>query len=393
MAKPSDIPPSARMTAHVLIVDDDPTNLRACTRVLRAAGYTVDAVDDGRVAAEAIANKSYDAIISDISMPKMNGIELLQFLRNQHDDVPMILITGAPAVETAVQALDHGAYKYLLKPISPEQLEEVTQKAVRLRQMARIRRQAAEVLGSSSPNHELDKNLQSALDGLWMAYQPIVDRNGELYGHEALLRSTDKSLPHPGAIIDAAEKLKRLHDLGRKVRKVASMPFTEIDGHCLAPEGELFVNLHPLDLEDERLISPDAPLAKIANRVVLEITERASIDSIQDLRQRVARLRQTGYRIAVDDLGAGYAGLTSFALLEPEIVKIDMTLVRDVDQLKVKQRLIASITSLCADMEILVVGEGVETEAERDTLLELGCDLFQGYFIAKPGPAFPERRW
>jgi EAL domain-containing protein (putative c-di-GMP-specific phosphodiesterase class I) len=126
---------------------------------------------------------------------------------------------------------------------------------------------------------------------------------------------------------------------------------------------------------------------------VLEITERASIDSIQDLRQRVARLRETGYRIAIDDLGAGYAGLTSFALLEPEIVKIDMTLVRDVDRLEVKQRLIASITSLCTEMGILVVGEGVETQAERDTLIQLGCDLFQGYFIAKPGPAFPKRNW
>lgn len=70
-----------------------------------------------------------------------------------------------------------------------------------------------------------------------------------------------------------------------------------------------------------------------------------------------------------------------------------MTLVRDVDQLEVKQRLIASITSLCSEMGIMVVGEGVETEAERDTLLELGCDLFQGYYIAKPGPAFPDRQW
>jgi EAL domain-containing protein (putative c-di-GMP-specific phosphodiesterase class I) len=393
MARPSDIPPSAQLKSHVLIVDDDPTSLRASARVLRAAGYEVDTVDDGQSATEAIENKSYDAVISDISMPDMNGIELLQFLRKQHDDVPMILVTGAPAVETAVQALDFGAYKYLLKPVSPEKLEEVTQKAVQLRQMARIRREAVEVLGGSSRDKELKDSLQRALDGLWMAYQPIVKANGELYGYEALLRSNEPSLPHPEAMLNAAEKLKQLHVLGRKVRRRAAEPWVEPEAAGALTPGTLFVNLHPLDLEDEQLVSPDAPLAQIADQVVLEITERASIDSIQDLRQRVARLRETGYRIAIDDLGAGYAGLTSFALLEPEIVKIDMTLVRDVDRLEVKQRLIASITSLCTEMGILVVGEGVETQAERDTLIQLGCDLFQGYFIAKPGPAFPKRNW
>jgi EAL domain-containing protein (putative c-di-GMP-specific phosphodiesterase class I) len=157
--------------------------------------------------------------------------------------------------------------------------------------------------------------------------------------------------------------------------------------------GILFVNLHPRDLEDDDLVAPDAPLARIARQVVLEITERASVESISDLRNRVARLRETGYRIAVDDLGAGYAGLTSFALLEPEIVKIDMTLVRDVDRQPVKQRLIGSITSLCREMGIMVVGEGVETAAERDMLVELGCDLFQGYFISKPEKPFPPFRW
>jgi EAL domain-containing protein (putative c-di-GMP-specific phosphodiesterase class I) len=100
-----------------------------------------------------------------------------------------------------------------------------------------------------------------------------------------------------------------------------------------------------------------------------------------------------GFRIAIDDLGAGYAGLTSFALLEPEIVKLDMTLVRDVHLNSTKQKLVRSMTQLAHDMGMMVVGEGVETAAERDALVNLGCDLLQGYLFAKPNMAFPAVTW
>ena len=100
-----------------------------------------------------------------------------------------------------------------------------------------------------------------------------------------------------------------------------------------------------------------------------------------------------GFRIAIDDLGAGYAGLTSFATLEPEFVKLDMSLVRDVDKNPTKKKLVRSMTSLCRDLGMLVVAEGVETLAERDVLVEAGCDLLQGYLLAKPGKPFPEFAW
>ena len=98
-------------------------------------------------------------------------------------------------------------------------------------------------------------------------------------------------------------------------------------------------------------------------------------------------------RIAVDDLGAGYAGLTSFAQLEPEFVKLDMSLVRDVHRVALKRKLIRSMTTLCKEMGIVVVAEGIETVEERDNVIALGCDLLQGYLFAKPGRPFPEVRW
>jgi EAL domain-containing protein (putative c-di-GMP-specific phosphodiesterase class I) len=372
---------------RVLVADDEREPLRAVTRVLRSCGFEVDAVERGDDAVRALEAQSYDAIVGDISMAGMDGIALLRAIHARGEEAPVILITGAPAIETAIEALEHGAYRYLVKPVSADRLEEVVQKAVQLRRMARIRREAMEVLGAS-PDTDLRSSFARALETLWIAYQPIVTAGGELFGYEALLRSREPRLPHPGAVLDAAERLGSLEELGRHVHERAAGPIAADESR-----GVLFVNLHPRDLEDEQLVSPGSPLARIADRVVLEITERSKVTSVTDLRSRIGKLRDTGYRIAVDDLGAGYAGLSSFALLEPNLVKIDMSLVRDVDKAPVKRRLVRSITSLCREMGIRVVGEGVETRAERDVLLELGCDLLQGYLIAKPGEPFPSFTW
>jgi EAL domain-containing protein (putative c-di-GMP-specific phosphodiesterase class I) len=104
-------------------------------------------------------------------------------------------------------------------------------------------------------------------------------------------------------------------------------------------------------------------------------------------------LRMLGYRIALDDLGAGYAGLTSFAQLEPDVVKIDVALVRGIDADPLKQRMVGTLLKLFKDLGKQVVAEGVETAEERDALTTIGCELFQGYLFAKPGPNFPSVIW
>jgi EAL domain-containing protein (putative c-di-GMP-specific phosphodiesterase class I) len=270
-------------------------------------------------------------------------------------------------------------------------LEEVVDKAACLHRITTMKRRAAELVRESSAesSRSLKVNFEHALDSLWLAYQPIVRAdNGHLFGYEALLRSASEALPHPGAGLDAAEKLEQLDVLGRRIRDRAGVPMSQREADV-----SLFVNIHTTDLLDDALYDSSAPLSQVASRVVLEITERSSLDTVVDLRTKVARLREMGFRIAVDDLGAGYAGLTSFALLEPEIVKLDMTLIRDVHQSRTRQKLIRSMTGLCKDMGMLVVGEGVETIEERETLRELGCDLLQGYLFAKPGKPFPDVSW
>jgi EAL domain-containing protein (putative c-di-GMP-specific phosphodiesterase class I) len=95
-------------------------------------------------------------------------------------------------------------------------------------------------------------------------------------------------------------------------------------------------------------------------------------------------LRRCGYRIAVDDLGAGYAALGAIATLEPEIVKLDMSLIRDIDQHATKRRVVGAIATLCRELGSRVIAEGVETQAELGAVRDLGIDLVQGYLLARP---------
>ena len=230
--------------------------------------------------------------------------------------------------------------------------------------------------------------LDRALSSLWIAYQPLVTAaTGSLFGYEALLRSDDAALTDPSAILDAAEALGRVYAVGRAVRDQAPEPMQSVP-----PPALLFINLHPSELNDEALMVPFAPLTRIAERVVLEITERSSLELIDDIPFRVAQLRELGFRIAIDDLGVGYSGLASFAQLEPEFVKLDMSLVRDIHKHPMKQKLVRSMTALCKDVGITVVAEGIEVIEERDAVVELGCELLQGFLFAEPGRAFPAVR-
>lgn len=255
-------------------------------------------------------------------------------------------------------------------------------------EFAGIKRPMAKRASTAVSLAKLQQMFVDGLDSLWLAYQPILRAaDGQVYGYEALLR-TNWIFPSPLAMLDAAERLDMVDVLGQAIRNKAA------EGMQNAPDRSvLFVNLQSTDLLDPMLLSSEMPLSKLAGRVVLELSERSSLDGLKDVRARVAALREMGFRVAVDDLGSGYAGLTSFALLEPEIVKLDMSLVRDVHKSSTKQKLVRSMTLLAHDMGMLVVAEGVETAEERDSLVHLGCDLLQGFLFAEPDVPFPTIKW
>jgi EAL domain-containing protein (putative c-di-GMP-specific phosphodiesterase class I) len=356
---------------RVLVVDDDDIFLRVCGTVLRRAGLAVDPVSSSAEALERIRSFRYDAIVSDIRMPGADGIALLRAARSLDATVPFVLMTGAPTVETAILAVDHGAAKYLQKPFDVDNFVNVVCEAV-------ARRVGAADLPS------LNRRLDRALETMWMAYQPIVRcSTGKVLAYEALLRCTAEEINGPGDVLDLAERTSRIFDVGRAIRAMVAWDIEKLDPTVLA-----FVNLHPVDLEDPELYGPDAPLTKHATRVVLEVTERASVSHSSALDEHMRELRALGYRIAVDDLGAGYAGLTTFARVKPEFVKLDASLVRDIDSLSVQQLVVAAVLDLARELGSEVVAEAIETVGERDTLKQLGIDIMQGFYFARPAKPF-----
>jgi EAL domain-containing protein (putative c-di-GMP-specific phosphodiesterase class I) len=181
-----------------------------------------------------------------------------------------------------------------------------------------------------------------------------------------------------------AESLGEVHNVGHKSRALIA----EVLSHHPELPG-VFVNLHVLDLLDEQLYSDSSPLLPYANRIHFEITERMALEKVSDTRHRIDRLRKHGYRIAVDDLGEGYSGLNTFAALEPDAVKLDMSLIRGIDHSPTKRRMVHALAALCRELETPLVAEGVETEAELGSLIELGADWFQGYYFARPDYPLP----
>ncbi len=380
---------STATPTRVLLVDDDDAVRNALRRVLEHRGYNVISCGSGREALERLAGGGYDAMVSDVRMPGMSGLRLLRAVREHDLDLPVILVTGNPDLGSATEAVEHGAFQYLIKPIESARLNEVVERAAAVGRMARVKREYVEEFGSATfrvgDRAGIVATLERALGSLWIAYQPIFDaRSQALFAYEALMRSDEPELPNPQAVLKAAERIDRLPELGGAVRRLAAQ------GIATGDDAVFFVNLHPEDLRDENLYEASSPLTSFAGRVVLEITERASLDQFRDLRERVARLRELGFRIALDDLGAGYAGLTSFTQLEPEFVKLDMELIRGIHKHEMKRKIVRSMVELCHDMGKLIIAEGVEVPEEQSVLVDLDCDLLQGFLLARPSK-YPKR--
>jgi EAL domain-containing protein (putative c-di-GMP-specific phosphodiesterase class I)/DNA-binding NarL/FixJ family response regulator len=229
---------------------------------------------------------------------------------------------------------------------------------------------------------------------LHTTYQPILAvGRGEphrVLGYEVLTRGEIEGFTNPQVLYEVAEQSGLVWELSRIIRRLAIEPMTYL------AQGELlFINMHPADFSDPHFLGSeiwDDRFGSVSRRIVFEITERAAIHDFDLFKDYLAPLREQGYRIALDDLGSGYSGLTSLAMLEPDFIKFDMALIRDIDKHQVKQNLVRTMIAFAEDSGASVVAEGVETRAEALTLMELGCHSLQGYYFARPARQFPPVR-
>lgn len=368
----------------VLFVDDEPDVTKNLSLLLRKQPFSVRTANSAAEALAILGDETIDVVVSDERMPEMCGSDFLTLVRREHPDVTRIILTGQASVEATVKAINDAAvFRFLNKPIARDELIACLREALVYRE-ERERAAARSVDGGAFERAQMHARLDDILASLWMAYQPVFRASDlGLAAYEALVRPGDPASGGPDQMIDLAAELGRLYDLEAAIAECIGRDLGGL------PDGvDLLVNLHPDALNQPSLFEDDHPLHRHASRILLEITERASLETIVDIEPKLAHLRARGYRIAIDDLGAGYSGLTSFTTLRPELVKFDMELVRDIDSVETKAKLVRSMTALCRELGMLTVAEGIETKAELDAVIALGCDLLQGFYLGKPAKPF-----
>ncbi|MBP6627800.1 MAG: EAL domain-containing response regulator [Kofleriaceae bacterium] len=365
---------------RVLVVDDDPRILASLARSLERAGFFVERADSVASARAAMAREMGDIVVTDLSLADGDGIEVLAAARERDPDVGVLFLSGSAELDPAVRALEGGALRYLRKPVSAAELCGAVSAAFAVRR----RRRRGSGWGPRE-DAERGRRLTEALAELFLVFQPIVscDR-AEIVAYEVLMRSRHSSLGRPDRMLAAAEQLERIIELGRTVRRALIAALPSLPGGV-----DIFLNLHPQELDDPELYDPASPLAAYASRLVLEITERAAVANPGEAVAKLRQLRALGYRIAVDDLGSGYASLSLVAELAPDVLKIDMSLVRGVHRDPTKQMLLRALIQLGTQMSVGTVIEGVETTDDLATVVDAGADLVQGYLFARPATPAP----
>jgi EAL domain-containing protein (putative c-di-GMP-specific phosphodiesterase class I) len=376
---------SVPVPTRALLIEPDASHRAEYARALSEEGIAVAAVSSSDAALDVLALATTDVVVSEIGSAMPSGTKLLGAIRDRDPDLPVILMASVPDLDTAMLAVNLGAYRYLVKPVRPTELVDLVQRAALLRSFSRLRHEAVAAVETEDPmRHSLGARFDAALADIWVAYQPIVDvEHRHLLGVEGLLRVDSNGFVGPEQLIAAAIRLERTRKLGRAVRARIAR-----DVPRLPAAADIFVNLMPQDLLDPALFEQTAPLSRIASRVVLELTERSSLEAIPELTRRVASLRTMGFRIALDDLGVGYSGLASLTQLEPEIVKLDRSLIRGVHESARRRAVVRSMVALCRSLDIAVIGEGVEREAEAEALRALDVGQLQGYLIGAPNRDF-----
>ena len=216
-------------------------------------------------------------------------------------------------------------------------------------------------------------------------YQPVVDLvERRVIGYEALTRLQREEFRSPDQLFRVAHENGALWTLERLCRRRALETLPPFE-----PDQLLFLNIEPDSMFDPQLRDPEfLQLMKDAgltpHRVVLEVTEHAAVRDFSSLQRVLDELREMGFRLAMDDVGSGYAGLQSIAEIRPDYLKIDMSLVRDLHLHPIKRELIATIHRFSESTGIAIVAEGVESEAELASLSNVGVRCAQGFLFAEP---------
>lgn len=364
----------------ILIIDDERDFVDTIHFHLINSGFNVAAAYNGTEGIDK-ALENPDVILLDLNMPDMSGHEVCRNLKNSDRTrhIPIIMLTAQNQTLDKVQALNMGASDYICKTTEMEEIQ------------ARIK---AVLRSNLSPEDRIDQSellrdkiflIREIIDNrhIRTVYQPIVELAGHRpMGFEALTRGPkDSELESPIKLFHAAAQLNMFAELDHAARisAIANASFLN-ETHLL------FINTDPSIMDRPEF--KDFSYLENGNidpsQICLELTERTSVKDFAKFRFALDALKSSGFKIAIDDAGEGYASIRTIAEIKPNFIKLDMSIVRDIDQDTTKQNIAEFLVDMSKKLGTRLIAEGIETENEMRILTDIGADYGQGYFFSKP---------
>lgn len=377
----------------VLIADDDP-EVRTILADVVAMDAGLEVVASAGDAAEAIAlagRHRPDVALVDFRMPG-GGPWAAQEIARVSPETRVLALSAHADKAAVLEMLRAGAVGYLVKGASGADVLDAIARVLRGESvlssevMADVVHELADHLEHRSAGEEVERTrlerIAAALRPgvLCMVFQPIVELEGRHpVGFEALARFALEPVRSPESWFSEAREAGVGHQLDAAALRVALASFSRLPDGCF-----LSVNLDPDSLGDPDVfeVLGGADLT----RIVLELTEHTSVSDYGVLELALGRLRARGLRVAVDDAGAGFSSLRHVLRIGPDMLKIDRSVIKDVDHDPAARALTASLLAFANELGVVVVAEGVESEATVAVLEKLGIAWGQGFALGTPAP-------
>ncbi len=376
---------------NFLVVDDDALLRQVTKNVLRSfSAANIHEAADGAKALDIIKQKEehpVDIILCDLNMPEMDGMEFMRHLGEERCDVSVIIVSAQDDALLGAVAKMAAAYGLRLlgaaqKPIQHEHLEAliVKHKSLPPKKAARPAR----------PVFSLDEILQGITEKQFEPFfQPkVAFETGAITGAEALARwrHPQHGVVTPYAFIETLERNGNILGLTLIILEKAAVACKTLHdkGHMIPISVNLSLDL----LGDPALSEKITQVVKSAGikpqDIILEITETAAMTDIAHSLENLARLKMHGFHLSVDDYGTGFSNMQQIMRVAFSELKIDQSFVKDCANNNDLCVMLQSNIDMAHKLKMACIAEGVETKEDWDTLKNMGCDMAQGYFIAKP---------
>lgn len=372
-----------------LIVDDDEFLRRAARSMLKpfTDAPVLDAAD-GYAGLALLEAADIDIVFCDLSMPEMDGLAFLRHLGEAGHKASVVVVSGhddalISSVEKMAQAYGVALLGAIKKPLTPDKIADM---------VARHEKRIAQggPRKTQMPSFELADMMRGMQAGEFTAfYQPQIDfRTGALRGVEALARwrHPQHGVVAPGAFISALEKSGNIDELTFLMLAQSALTCRRMTESGMRLDFSVNLSLTSLGLP--HLAEQMSDMVRAAgvepSQMVLEVTESAAMTDLGHSLENLARLRLLGFRLSVDDYGTGHSNIQQISCINFQELKIDQSFVKGAMRDEGQRIIVRSSIDMAHQLGMSCVAEGVETAGHWQNMQGMGCDIAQGYYIAKP---------